>query len=141
MDAYRGELAAGHFWPWLQPLREALRRDVLDAYLHLAATAQPQQAVELLHDAVAVDPYNEHLNRRAAEAVDAVGYRAAATPGTGHRTPNRRLPEASAAHRDSAEPLPCGRPPPYPPGTPASRPILAHRTARRTCATPASTSG
>src|SRR4051794_36454770 len=133
MDAYRGELAAGHFWPWLQPLREALRRDVLDAYLHLAATAQPQQAVELLHDAVAVDPYNEHLNRRAAEAVDAaVGYRAAAPARNRAPAPDRRLPEASAAQRDSAEPLLCGRPPPHPPGTPASRPILAHRTARRT---------
>jgi DNA-binding SARP family transcriptional activator len=45
VDAYRGDLAAGHPWPWLQPLREALRRDVLDAYQHLAATATPDRAV------------------------------------------------------------------------------------------------
>ena len=43
VDAYHGELAAGYAWPWPQPMREALRRDVLDAYLRLAATAPPDQ--------------------------------------------------------------------------------------------------
>jgi hypothetical protein len=44
VDAYGGELAAGHTWPCLQRLREALCRHVLDAYRHLAATRPTQTA-------------------------------------------------------------------------------------------------
>jgi hypothetical protein len=50
--------------PWLSPLREALRRDVLDAYLHLATTAPPDHAARLV--SVAADPYNAYLIDRAA---------------------------------------------------------------------------
>jgi len=51
VDAYRGELAAGHTWPCLQRLREALCRDVLDAYRHLAATGPADQTARLVQRA------------------------------------------------------------------------------------------
>jgi DNA-binding SARP family transcriptional activator len=72
---YRGDLAAGHDWPWLVPLREALRRDALDAYAVLAATADPAQAAALLQQAVTLDldRYNHDLHHRAADALHAIG--------------------------------------------------------------------
>lgn len=51
VDAYSGELAAGHTWPCLQRLREALCRDVLDAYRHLAATGPADQTARLVQRA------------------------------------------------------------------------------------------
>jgi len=48
---YSGELAAGHTWPCLQRLKEALCRDVLDAYRHLAATGPPDQTARLVQRA------------------------------------------------------------------------------------------
>jgi DNA-binding SARP family transcriptional activator len=57
------------------PLREALRRRLVDAYTHLsAASAAPAAAVAgLAARAVAVDPYNEYLHRRAVTAYHAAG--------------------------------------------------------------------
>ena len=79
-DLYRGELATGHRWPWLQPHREQIRRAVLDAYVGLADHADQTTALDLLHHAAAVDPTNAYLRHRlnSMEADD--GSSAAATP-------------------------------------------------------------
>jgi DNA-binding SARP family transcriptional activator len=73
IDSYPGDLAAGHDWPWLPPARETLRRRLIDAYAALAAQLDPPAALRLLRDAVAVDPLNEDLHRRAVRALAAVG--------------------------------------------------------------------
>lgn len=72
IDAYHGELAAESSWPWLQPAREALRRAVIDAYLHLAAAAPAIEALGLIQAAIAVDPHNEALHQRAQDLVTAI---------------------------------------------------------------------
>jgi two-component SAPR family response regulator len=65
---YIGEVAAGHPWPWITPIRETVRRHVIDAYTTLAAqTADPATAAALLGQAVAVDPVtNSCTGRRCA---------------------------------------------------------------------------
>jgi two-component SAPR family response regulator len=78
ISSYRGELAAGFAWPWLQPAREALRREVIDAHLLLAETAAPGQAAELIRAAVTIDPDNGHVNRRAQALLRTAGDHAAA---------------------------------------------------------------
>jgi DNA-binding SARP family transcriptional activator len=70
---YTGELAAGQPWPWLPPHREVTRRRVLDAYTALADAADAPTAATLLDAAVAVDPLNEDLHRRAIRAHLAAG--------------------------------------------------------------------
>jgi DNA-binding SARP family transcriptional activator len=72
IDTYHGELAAGQQWPWLAPLREAIRRRILDAYTEFA-TADPHTTVTALTRALAIDPYNEDLHRRAVRAHAATG--------------------------------------------------------------------
>jgi len=69
---YRGELAAGQPWPWLAPLRERLRRLVINAYAQLA-TDHPNEAATLWHDAAGVDPINEHVHQQAVRALTAAG--------------------------------------------------------------------
>ena len=64
INQYRGDLAAGHHWPWLTPAREALRRDVIDACITAAETAQPSEAAHLLQQALTIDPHNRQLRRR-----------------------------------------------------------------------------
>jgi DNA-binding SARP family transcriptional activator len=78
VTANHGELAAGFSWPWLHPAREALRREVIDAYLHVAAFAPATQAVDLVRAATAVDPYNEALHHRAEQLLHAAGQHDAA---------------------------------------------------------------
>jgi hypothetical protein len=63
---YRGELAEGHRWPWLQPHRERLRRAAIDSYVGLADHADATTAVHLLQQAAAVDPINAYLPHRIA---------------------------------------------------------------------------
>ena len=72
IDAYHGELAAGFSWPWMHPAREALRRAVIDAYLHLAAAASPAEALDLIQAAIGVDPHNEALHHQAQDLLTAV---------------------------------------------------------------------
>jgi DNA-binding SARP family transcriptional activator len=72
VDQYSGELAAGHRWPWLTTLREAIHRHIIDAYLRLAGE-QPHQAAQLLHQATRVDPINEQLHAQALAALAAAG--------------------------------------------------------------------
>jgi DNA-binding SARP family transcriptional activator len=67
VNLYAGEFAAGLDWPWLTPVREALRRDVLDAYTVLAEHAPPPEAIQLLQVAITIAPDNENLQLRAAE--------------------------------------------------------------------------
>jgi len=69
---YRGELVAGHGWPWLTPLRERIRRLVINAYAHLAAD-HPGEVATLWHDAARVDPVNEHVYQQAVRALTAAG--------------------------------------------------------------------
>ena len=69
---YRGEFAAGHPWPWAAPLREHLRRQVINAYAQLAAD-HPDEAAKLWHDAARVDPVNEHVQQQAVRALTAAG--------------------------------------------------------------------
>lgn len=73
LQTYGGELAAGFTWPWLHRPREAVRRDVIDAYLHLAATAGPAQAVDLVHAAMTADPYNKAAHAQAQRILAAAG--------------------------------------------------------------------
>jgi DNA-binding SARP family transcriptional activator len=77
--AHRGELAAGHDWPWLHPLREALTAHVLTAYSTLAAASPPAEAIALLSDAMTVDPYNDAVHRLAFQHLNDAGDHAAAT--------------------------------------------------------------
>lgn len=63
---YTGPIAAGEDWLWVLPYREATRRHVLDAYTELAdAEADPHTALDLIQQAVSIDPYNENLYQRA----------------------------------------------------------------------------
>ena len=67
IDTYTGDLADGWPWPWLDPHREATRRQVLDAYTTLAAAQpDPAAATQLLRAAAAVDPDNDELHQRIA---------------------------------------------------------------------------
>ena len=75
---YRGELAAGHSWPWLAPLRERVRRSVIHAYAQLAAY-HPDQAAGLWHEATRVDPLNDYLYEQAVHALTDAGRHETAT--------------------------------------------------------------
>ncbi|MFF4810955.1 hypothetical protein ACFY03_22355 [Micromonospora chersina] len=74
IDAYTGDLAAGHTWAWIDPPREATRRLVLDAYASAAAAqTDPHHRLRLLQDAIRVDPYNQTLHQLAADQLNALG--------------------------------------------------------------------
>ncbi len=74
IDAYPDDLAAGRAWPWLGPVREAIRRHVIDAYVALAdTTPDPHRAIALLQAAIRVDPYNAELTTRAVNTLVALG--------------------------------------------------------------------
>ncbi|WP_349345098.1 hypothetical protein [Streptomyces rapamycinicus] len=63
-DLYRGDLAEDLTAEWIEAPREALRRDVLDAFGALAHTiddTDPEQALILLEHARTLDRYNETL--------------------------------------------------------------------------------
>ncbi|BCJ65646.1 hypothetical protein GCM10009779_03110 [Polymorphospora rubra] len=66
-------LAAGRTWPWLAAAREALRRQIIDAHTNLAGNCDPQTALVLLQQAIDVDPLNEDLHRRTAQALVDLG--------------------------------------------------------------------
>ncbi|HSH62473.1 MAG TPA: BTAD domain-containing putative transcriptional regulator [Acidimicrobiales bacterium] len=66
-DCYGGELAAGEDFVWAEPVREALRRRVVD---HLTTLAQRkraggdlQGALRAMEQAIEADPYGEDLYR------------------------------------------------------------------------------
>ena len=78
VEQYRGELAAGHTWPWLNPAREQTRRTVIDACSALTENANPHEALHWLQRAIAIDPYNEPLHHQAADLLRATGDEAGA---------------------------------------------------------------
>ncbi|MGX6606177.1 AfsR/SARP family transcriptional regulator [Micromonosporaceae bacterium Da 78-11] len=101
IDAYGGELAAGFSWPWLHPRREALRRDVIDAYLHLASRASPTHAVELIRTATTVDPDNDAVRNEARRVLESIGQHDPADVlgrAHAHRPSASGLPPPSADH-------------------------------------------
>ncbi|GHH32167.1 BTAD domain-containing putative transcriptional regulator [Lentzea cavernae] len=66
VDLYTGPLAEGVESEWVEPVREAVRRDVIDAAAALAHALRdddPEQTLELLELARAFDPHNELLYR------------------------------------------------------------------------------
>ena len=69
LDLYRGDLAATQSWPWIEPTREELRRDALDACRHLADRAEPTESISWLHRALAIDPYNTAVQEELARAI------------------------------------------------------------------------
>jgi DNA-binding SARP family transcriptional activator len=75
---YTGEVAADQSWAWLAGPRETIRNHVIDAFTGLTDDLPPSEALPLLRDAIAVDPYNEHLHDRTITALTAVGDHTAA---------------------------------------------------------------
>ncbi|MFI7523779.1 hypothetical protein [Micromonospora globbae] len=74
IDAYPDELAAGRIWPWLDPIRETIRRHVIDAHVALAdAAPDTRRALTLLQAAIRIDPYNTDLHTRAVNLLTALG--------------------------------------------------------------------
>jgi DNA-binding SARP family transcriptional activator len=75
---HHGELATAHAWPWLAPQRATIRDHVINAYADLIEGLPAAQAIELLREAISVDPYNEDLHRRAINTLIDLGDQAAA---------------------------------------------------------------
>ncbi|WP_203933881.1 BTAD domain-containing putative transcriptional regulator [Virgisporangium ochraceum] len=76
IDAHTGVLAEGHDYDWIEQPREQVRRNGIRARLHLAELLGPSNrhaAVQLTQEAVAIDPLNEDVARRAMRALAAVG--------------------------------------------------------------------
>lgn len=66
VNSYGGQLADGMSTEWIEPVREAIRRDAIDAVAALARALvhdDPQQTLDLLEVARAFDPHNELLYR------------------------------------------------------------------------------
>jgi DNA-binding SARP family transcriptional activator len=66
VDSYSGPLADGMTTEWIEPTREAIRRDAIDAVAALAralVATDPQQTLDLLEVARTFDPHNELLYR------------------------------------------------------------------------------
>jgi DNA-binding SARP family transcriptional activator len=64
--ACRGALASELVSEWIDPIREAVRRDTINAVGALAALVvdrEPRQTLELLETVLDLDPYNERLYR------------------------------------------------------------------------------
>jgi DNA-binding SARP family transcriptional activator len=76
IDAYGGLLAEDMTFTWLDALRSAARRDVLDACSHLVGLAvpnQPQVAIAALEKVIAIEPVEESLYRNLMRAQAAAG--------------------------------------------------------------------
>jgi DNA-binding SARP family transcriptional activator len=76
VDAYRGPLADGYDFLWIEPHREAVRREALDAVSALvdALTGQPEQQLVVLEPAVVLHPWAEHLYQAAMRAHHQLGH-------------------------------------------------------------------
>ena len=64
---YRGPLAEGAGYDWIEPYAETARRRALDTWTALAELlepADPDQALAALDTALSHDPYNEYLYQR-----------------------------------------------------------------------------
>ncbi|MEO3773974.1 hypothetical protein [Micromonospora sp. B9E7] len=74
IDAYPGDFAARRTWPWLDPIREATRRHVIDAHAALAsASPDAREALAWLQAGIRIDPYNADLHTRAVTALVTLG--------------------------------------------------------------------
>lgn len=74
LDAYPADLAATRTWPWLDPIREATRRQIIDICASLAtAEPDPHRAFRLLQAGIRIDPYNAELHRHAGQVLTALG--------------------------------------------------------------------
>ncbi len=80
LDAYPADLAATRTWPWLDPIREATRRQIINICVSLA-TAEPDnhRALQLLQAGIRIDPYNADLHTHASRILTALGDHKAAT--------------------------------------------------------------
>jgi DNA-binding SARP family transcriptional activator len=76
VDTYRGPLADGYDYLWIEPHREAVRRQALDATTALvdALTGHPEQQLAVLRPAIALHPWTEHLYRAAMRAHHRLGH-------------------------------------------------------------------
>ncbi|MET7968753.1 BTAD domain-containing putative transcriptional regulator [Micromonospora sp. NPDC005305] len=102
IDAYTGDLAAGRTWPWADPIREAIRRRVIDAHVTLSATApDPRHALDVLQHGIRIDPYNTDLHLRAMNVLAALGDHQAVADL--HHTYTRRLTEAGLDASDEVD--------------------------------------
>ncbi len=73
--AYRGGLAEGFDYEWIEVHRESIRRQALDAHLALAeATDDPAEAVTVLEAAIRHAPYAETVYQQAMRAHAALGH-------------------------------------------------------------------
>ncbi|GAB3852260.1 BTAD domain-containing putative transcriptional regulator [Dactylosporangium cerinum] len=70
LQAYQGHLADGVDYEWIEPHREAARRQAVDAALALAATLkdQPETVIPILDRAITHSPYTEALYQAAMRA-------------------------------------------------------------------------
>ncbi|MGH3761039.1 BTAD domain-containing putative transcriptional regulator [Actinophytocola sp.] len=76
VNSYGGPLAEGMTCEWLEPAREAIRRDAIDAVAALARAlveTDPAQTLDLLEVARAFDPHNELLYRDIMRLQDRLG--------------------------------------------------------------------
>jgi two-component SAPR family response regulator len=67
VDAYPGPLADGHDYVWIEPYREGVRQQALDAHLALAGALidQPAEALAVVTATITHDPYAETLYQHA----------------------------------------------------------------------------
>ncbi|WP_416901342.1 BTAD domain-containing putative transcriptional regulator [Micromonospora echinospora] len=74
-DTYQGPLATGKGYEWIEPYREAVQRQAVDAALALADALrdQPHEALAALTTAIAHHPYAEALYQAAMHAHAALG--------------------------------------------------------------------
>ncbi|MFI7208071.1 BTAD domain-containing putative transcriptional regulator [Micromonospora aurantiaca (nom. illeg.)] len=79
VDAYQGPLAGGKGYEWIEPYREAVQRQAVDAALALAGALehQPADALAVLTTAIGHHPYAEALYQAAMRAHAALGDAAA----------------------------------------------------------------
>lgn len=77
VTTYGGELADGMTAAWVAPVREAVRRDAIDAVSAVAralVTTDPHRTLDLLESARAFDPYNEMLYRDIMRLQERLGF-------------------------------------------------------------------
>ncbi|MGK5741518.1 BTAD domain-containing putative transcriptional regulator [Micromonospora sp. URMC 103] len=76
VDAYRGHLADDATYEWIEPYREAVRQQALDAHLALvdALADDPAEQLTVLDPAIRHNPYAEELYQQAMRARAALGH-------------------------------------------------------------------
>jgi DNA-binding SARP family transcriptional activator len=78
----RGNLLEGSYSDWVEPIRESLRRQALDALARLselrAAAGKREAALGAVEQAIGIDPYAEDLYRRGIRLLAQLGQAQAA---------------------------------------------------------------